>query len=79
MQRMKLEGLEKGVAQQAPLGCTTDSTRIGRGENGDNTLSALKMAVWSMEAPEGWSTAALEKRTAHSPRLCQGMGRGMSL
>ena len=29
-----------------------------------------------MKAPEGWSTPALEKRTAHSTHLCQGMGRG---
>ena len=47
-----------------------------RGENEDHTLAALRVAVWSMEAPEGWSTPALEKRTAHSTHLCQGMGRG---
>ena len=35
--------------------------------------------MWSLEAPEGWPTPALEKRTAHSTHLCQGMGRGMSL
>ena len=47
-----------------------------RGENEDRTLSALRVAMWSMKAPEGWSTPALEKRTAHSTHLCQGMGRG---
>ena len=25
----------------------------GRGENGEHTLSALRVAVWSLEAPEG--------------------------
>ena len=50
-----------------------------RGENEDHIRSALRVAVWSMEAPEGWPTPALEKRTAHSTHLCQEMGRGMFL
>lgn len=59
--------------------CHTSSAFLmlwSRVENEDHTLSALRAAVWSMEAPEGWSTPALEKKTAHSTRFCQEMGRG---